>query len=264
MRPESEERAYVALASRGELTARVVGAMWWERQRGAEQIEEFVERRRTTSIGRYRATSVKLMMDGVLENFTGAMLEPYGDGRGGTTGQPGTQPDRPGRPQDLGPTARCARFPAALPRHRRPGGARIARRGGSRSRREWRVRHPPAHRPHPGHPSRTTSVGSGSSASWPTPSPTGPATKADGQPHDPVPGRPLALAVSVPFPARRRCGARDGLGLERIDAEPAPGDGASGRARRRRRVVASASRSCPTSGWTSSMRSRRSRPGRRT
>jgi len=83
--PQSEERAYVALASRGELTGRVVGAMWWERSRGGEQIDEFVERRRVTSIGRYQATSVKLMMDGVLENFTGAMLEPYGDGKGGTT-----------------------------------------------------------------------------------------------------------------------------------------------------------------------------------
>ena len=85
IRPETEERAYVALASRGELTARVVGAMWWERHRGAEQIEEFVERRRVTSVGRYHATSVKLMMDGVLENFTGAMLEPYLDGHGATT-----------------------------------------------------------------------------------------------------------------------------------------------------------------------------------
>lgn len=85
IRPETEERAYVALASRGELTARVVGAMWWERSRGAEQIDEFVERRRVTSMGRYQATSVKLMMDGVLENFTGAMLEPYNDGHGGTT-----------------------------------------------------------------------------------------------------------------------------------------------------------------------------------
>jgi predicted amidohydrolase YtcJ len=79
----------VALASRGELTARVVGAMWWERHRGAEQIEEFVERRAATSIGRYQATSVKLMMDGVLENFTGAMIEPYGDGHGGTTANRG-------------------------------------------------------------------------------------------------------------------------------------------------------------------------------
>ena len=83
--PHTEERAYVALASRGELTARVVGAMWWERHRGPEQIEEFVARREATSIGRYRATSVKLMMDGVLENFTGALIDPYLDGQGGTT-----------------------------------------------------------------------------------------------------------------------------------------------------------------------------------
>jgi predicted amidohydrolase YtcJ len=83
--PDTEERAYVALASRGDLTARVVGAMWWERHRGAEQIQEFVARRAGTSIGRYRATSVKLMMDGVLENFTGAMIDPYLDGAGGVT-----------------------------------------------------------------------------------------------------------------------------------------------------------------------------------
>ncbi|HET8784420.1 MAG TPA: amidohydrolase [Candidatus Limnocylindrales bacterium] len=83
--PQPEEVAYVALASSGELTGRVVGALWWERSRGGEQIDEFVERRAATSIGRYRPTSVKMMMDGVLENFTGALLEPYGDGKGGTT-----------------------------------------------------------------------------------------------------------------------------------------------------------------------------------
>jgi predicted amidohydrolase YtcJ len=87
--PHVEELAYVALASRGELTGRVVGALWWDRHRGAEQIDELVERRAKTSIGWYQATSVKLMMDGVLENFTGAMLEPYGDGHGGTTGNRG-------------------------------------------------------------------------------------------------------------------------------------------------------------------------------
>jgi predicted amidohydrolase YtcJ len=81
----TEERAYVALAGSGELTARVVGALWWEHHRGGEQIEEFVERRAATSIGRYRATSVKLMMDGVLENFTGALLEPYLDRHGAPT-----------------------------------------------------------------------------------------------------------------------------------------------------------------------------------
>jgi predicted amidohydrolase YtcJ len=89
VQPEPEEAAYIALASSGELTARVIGALWWERSRGADQIDEFVERRRVTSMGRYRATSVKLMMDGVLENFTGALLEPYGDGHGGTTDNAG-------------------------------------------------------------------------------------------------------------------------------------------------------------------------------
>jgi predicted amidohydrolase YtcJ len=59
--------------------------MWWEHHRGAEQIEEFVERRRATAIGRYAPTSVKLMMDGVLENFTGAMLDPYLDRDGAAT-----------------------------------------------------------------------------------------------------------------------------------------------------------------------------------
>jgi predicted amidohydrolase YtcJ len=83
--PHTEERAYVALARSGELTARVVGALWWDHHRGADQIDEFVERRRVTAIGRYAPTSVKLMMDGVLENFTGAMLEPYLDRHGTPT-----------------------------------------------------------------------------------------------------------------------------------------------------------------------------------
>ena len=83
--PGKEERAYVALAGRGELTAKVVGAMWWERDWGLEHVDALVERRSAVSIGRYRSTSVKLMMDGVLENFTGTMLEPYLDASGQPT-----------------------------------------------------------------------------------------------------------------------------------------------------------------------------------
>ncbi len=75
--PEVEEPAYLTLAGRDELTARVVGALWWERSRGAEQIDELIERRARTAVGRYQPTSVKIMQDGVLENFTGAVLEPY-------------------------------------------------------------------------------------------------------------------------------------------------------------------------------------------
>ena len=76
------QAAYESLAASGHLTARVVGALWWDRHRGLEQIEELVERRARAEGARARgfhATSVKIMTDGVLENFTGALLEPYCD-----------------------------------------------------------------------------------------------------------------------------------------------------------------------------------------
>jgi predicted amidohydrolase YtcJ len=69
--------AYRALAERGALTARVVAALWWDRHRGEEQIEELVELRRWGGIGRLDAGSVKIMQDGIAENFTAGMLEPY-------------------------------------------------------------------------------------------------------------------------------------------------------------------------------------------
>ena len=84
-----EEATYRAAAERGELTAQVVGALWWDRHRGAEQIDEIIERRRTASHGRFRATAVKIMQDGVPENFSAAMIEPYVDGRGRPTADAG-------------------------------------------------------------------------------------------------------------------------------------------------------------------------------
>jgi len=82
----TDEAAYRAMGDSGELTARVVGALWWDRHRGLEQIDELIERRARGSAGRFRPTSVKIMQDGVLETFTGAMLEPYL----GRDGQPTT------------------------------------------------------------------------------------------------------------------------------------------------------------------------------
>ena len=80
-----DQDAYLSLAGSGELTARVVGALWWDRERGLEQIEELVERRAKGRLGRYSATSVKLMVDGIIENQTASILEPYLDGHGHTT-----------------------------------------------------------------------------------------------------------------------------------------------------------------------------------
>ena len=74
--------AYLAAASSGALTGRVVGSLWWDRSRGLEQIDDLVRRREESTAGRFRARSVKIMQDGVAENFTAAMLEPYCDGHG--------------------------------------------------------------------------------------------------------------------------------------------------------------------------------------
>jgi predicted amidohydrolase YtcJ len=87
---DPEEVAYAALAGRGELTARVVGALEWDDTRGGEQIGELMARRVETTWPHYAPTSVKFFVDGVLENFTGALLEPYLD----ATGRPTTHRGR--------------------------------------------------------------------------------------------------------------------------------------------------------------------------
>ncbi|MGO9560726.1 MAG: amidohydrolase [Acidimicrobiales bacterium] len=84
--------AYIELASSGRLTARVVAALWWERDRGSEQVDGLLEARaRAAAVGsdRLRATSVKIMQDGVCETFTAAMLTPYLDVHGHDTGNCG-------------------------------------------------------------------------------------------------------------------------------------------------------------------------------
>ncbi|MGW2782699.1 amidohydrolase [Streptomyces populi] len=86
---EDPSEAYTTAARDGSLTARVVGALWWDRARGAEQIPELVERRAASEHGRFRATSVKLMLDGVAENGTAALLDPYLDKCGCATSNRG-------------------------------------------------------------------------------------------------------------------------------------------------------------------------------
>lgn len=76
-------KAYRQLADQGRLTARVVACQWWERTRGDEQIDEMIEARHWADGGKLDAGTVKIMQDGVAENYTAAMLRPYlgADGR---------------------------------------------------------------------------------------------------------------------------------------------------------------------------------------
>jgi predicted amidohydrolase YtcJ len=74
--------AYVQAAETGDLTARVAAALWWERHEGIEQLDGFLDRRAKGKVGRLHATTVKIMQDGVCENFTAGVLEPYLDAEG--------------------------------------------------------------------------------------------------------------------------------------------------------------------------------------
>ncbi|HYK33400.1 MAG TPA: amidohydrolase [Streptosporangiaceae bacterium] len=74
---------YLEAARQGLLTARVRGALWWDRARGADQIEDILGRREASiPARRFSARTVKIMQDGVAENYTAGMLEPYLDSCG--------------------------------------------------------------------------------------------------------------------------------------------------------------------------------------
>ena len=100
---------YLMAADYGMLSSHVVGALWWDRARGLDQIDDLLARREQASAGQFsggqfsggqfsagqfsggqfRATTVKLMLDGVCETFTAAMSSPYLDRHGHATGHQG-------------------------------------------------------------------------------------------------------------------------------------------------------------------------------
>ncbi|CAN5716112.1 hypothetical protein BH11ACT8_BH11ACT8_10690 [soil metagenome] len=80
---------YLRAARNGTLTGTVVGALWWDRDRGVGQLPDLLERRAAYSHGRFRATSVKIMQDGVAENGTAALSAPYLDRCGHPTDNAG-------------------------------------------------------------------------------------------------------------------------------------------------------------------------------
>ena len=79
--------AYARAIEEGTLLVRVVGAQWWERAGGLDQVERLSSRRDEFSAAgdRVRLSTVKIMVDGVAENQTAAMLTPYRDHHGHDT-----------------------------------------------------------------------------------------------------------------------------------------------------------------------------------
>ncbi|WP_026550102.1 amidohydrolase [Arthrobacter sp. Br18] len=104
--------AYRKLSADGRLTGRATGALWVPRTTTAAGVgalvEEFSERRRVNAEAGFRSTSAKIMVDGVPENRTAAMLDPYCGPE--AAARPAPQDSRnpaPGRGADAG-SASCA------------------------------------------------------------------------------------------------------------------------------------------------------------
>ncbi len=74
---EEDLKTYHRLDEAGELSLRVVGSIWWERDQGLEQIDAIKNLRSEYTKGRIDAGTVKIMQDGVMENYTAVVLEPY-------------------------------------------------------------------------------------------------------------------------------------------------------------------------------------------
>lgn len=82
--------AYLRAAREDLLTGHVTGALWWDRNRGVEQMGDLVARRaEAADHRRFRAGTVKIMQDGICENLTAAMLTPYFDVHGRPSGGSG-------------------------------------------------------------------------------------------------------------------------------------------------------------------------------
>jgi predicted amidohydrolase YtcJ len=84
--------AYLRALDEGALRVRVVGAQWWERSGDIGQVEQFAARRDELAArgdDRLRLDAVKIMVDGVAENHTAAMLTPYRDHHGHDTDNAG-------------------------------------------------------------------------------------------------------------------------------------------------------------------------------
>lgn len=80
--------AYRRSAEAGQLQSLVRGALWWDRERGMEQLDEHITLSKE-GVGPYVPGTVKLMLDGVCENRTAALLGPYFDGNGHETSDSG-------------------------------------------------------------------------------------------------------------------------------------------------------------------------------
>lgn len=81
--------AYERAIKEDTLLVHVVGSQWFDREGGLEQIDAMLRRRdergASGTADRFQLGTTKIMVDGVAENFTASMIEPYRDADGHDT-----------------------------------------------------------------------------------------------------------------------------------------------------------------------------------
>lgn len=87
--------SYLENLADGSLRARVSGSMWWPPAEGVDYIPAMLERVRAANEAGFPVRSVKIMQDGICENCTAALIEPY------CGVQPETRGDSVIAPEDL-------------------------------------------------------------------------------------------------------------------------------------------------------------------
>ncbi len=105
------QAAYTALAHSGKLSMRVRAMLGWDPTGNLDQLDELRERRTAGNTGRLNCDEVKFFHDGVFENFTAAMIEPY-------LGDDGTPTGTAGSTSTTWTTSRATCWPATPPASR--------------------------------------------------------------------------------------------------------------------------------------------------
>ena len=209
-----------------ELTARVVGALWWDRHRGLEQIEDLLDaaRARTCTVASPRPASRSCRTASARTSRL-----PCSSPTSMPTGEP---TDNRGI-SFVDPSVLNEAVTSWTRRASRCTSTRLAERAvrealdaiEARPERERPERQPPPPGAHPGRAPRRHPAVPAARRGRERPAALGGPRVADGRPHDPVPRRaPVALAVPVRQPGARRRGAGDGQRLERLQPRPAAGD----------------------------------------
>ena len=90
---ENDLKTYQSLEQNKQLSLRVVASLWWERDQGLEQIPHLIELRKKYSSELVSPRTVKIMQDGLVENYTAVLVDHYHNVPGPTKGIPMIEPE---------------------------------------------------------------------------------------------------------------------------------------------------------------------------